>query len=470
MLKERARLFALALLALELLVWTGAFFGAGWLRAVAPRFVPWLAPLPEHPLGVWFLACALGLWVVGSALVGLRRSFRARPIWEALAPLLRAGAIVFFGLLTLLFFGRIADASRLVVVLFAALGLGGLVALHVAVRAVLHNARRLGLNFRTLVVVGDGPLADEIAIMVRSQGAWGLRFLGFVTVDGSRRGGRVLGHVRDIASVVDGHPVDEVIFAVEDYRPGDLEDAFSACEETGVNTRVVLNFFPHKFSRPALSDLDGLPLLSFHPTSNDQLALGLKRVFDVAVALTALVVGSPVFLLAAAAVKLDSRGPVLFRQSRVGLNGREFPMLKFRSMVADAEQRRAGLEAHNEMSGGPAFKIRNDPRVTRVGRWLRKTSLDELPQFWNVLRGDMSVVGPRPPLATEVARYERWQRRRLSVKPGITCIWQISGRNQVDFEGWMRMDMQYIENWSLWLDMKIFVRTIPAVLFGRGAS
>jgi lipopolysaccharide/colanic/teichoic acid biosynthesis glycosyltransferase len=177
---------------------------------------------------------------------------------------------------------------------------------------------------------------------------------------------------------------------------------------------------------------------------------------------------SPVFLLTAIAVKATSRGPVFFRQTRVGLNGRTFTLFKFRSMYQDAEARRPALEDRNEMTG-PVFKIKHDPRITAVGKWIRRFSIDEIPQFWNVLRGDMSLVGPRPPIPEEVKKYERWQRRRLSMKPGITCLWQVSGRNGLDFESWMRLDLAYIDTWSLRLDVQILLRTVPVVLTARGA-
>ncbi|HHX39188.1 MAG TPA: exopolysaccharide biosynthesis polyprenyl glycosylphosphotransferase [Armatimonadetes bacterium] len=194
----------------------------------------------------------------------------------------------------------------------------------------------------------------------------------------------------------------------------------------------------------------------------------LKRVLDLVLGLSAVIVSLPVMLLTALAIKLDSPGPVLFVQTRVGRWGEAFPLLKFRSMYVDAEARRAELEACNEASG-PVFKIRNDPRITRVGRIIRKLSIDELPQLFNVIAGHMSLVGPRPPLPSEVAQYTPEHRRRLDVKPGITCIWQVSGRSNVDFERWVMMDVQYIEEESLWLDIRLLLRTIPAVLFGRGA-
>jgi exopolysaccharide biosynthesis polyprenyl glycosylphosphotransferase len=209
-------------------------------------------------------------------------------------------------------------------------------------------------------------------------------------------------------------------------------------------------------------------MLAFTRTPSDAIALAAKRLFDVVASGLALLVLAPVFAGIALAIRLDSPGPVFFRQRRVGLNGRSFHMLKFRSMYQDAEQRLEALQAHNEMSG-PVFKMKNDPRVTKVGNLLRKTSLDEFPQFWNVFKGEMSIVGPRPPIPAEVREYKRWQRRRLSMRPGITCVWQISGRNNIDFDHWMEMDLDYIDRWSLWGDLAICLKTVPAVLSARGA-
>jgi exopolysaccharide biosynthesis polyprenyl glycosylphosphotransferase len=195
----------------------------------------------------------------------------------------------------------------------------------------------------------------------------------------------------------------------------------------------------------------------------------VRRIMDVVLVSILGLITSPLMLITATLIKVSSPGPVFFRQERCGLNGRPFIMYKFRSMVNDAEQRRFELEALNEMDG-PVFKSSRDPRITALGKFIRRFSIDELPQLFNVLRGDMSLVGPRPPLPEEVARYQRWQRRRLSMKPGITCLWQISGRNEVSFDDWMKLDLSYIDNWSLLLDLKILLKTVPVVLLGRGAK
>jgi exopolysaccharide biosynthesis polyprenyl glycosylphosphotransferase len=210
-------------------------------------------------------------------------------------------------------------------------------------------------------------------------------------------------------------------------------------------------------------------MLTFAHTPTNEAALFIKRVIDVVVSATALLVLSPLLLLTALTIRLESAGPALFSQERIGKMGRRFRLLKFRSMVSNADEQRDALRAHNEMDG-PMFKMRRDPRVTRVGRLIRKTSIDELPQLINVLRGEMSLVGPRPSLPEEVRQFKPWQRRRLSMKPGITCIWQVSGRNKVDFERWMELDLEYIDHWSLWLDLKILAKTVPVVVFGIGAS
>src|SRR6185436_14122381 len=248
-----------------------------------------------------------------------------------------------------------------------------------------------------------------------------------------------------------------------------LEDLFLSLQEQGIRTRLALDLFPHTRAQVQIEDLDGMPLLSFATAPTSHVQLLAKRSVDVAVASFLLLLGLPVVLAIALAIKLSSGGNVLFRQTRCGLNGRFFTLYKFRTMVEDAEERRRELLHLNEMNG-PVFKLKSDPRVTWFGRFLRKFSLDELPQLWNVLRGDMSLVGPRPPIPEELARYQRWQRRRLAMKPGLTCLWQVNGRNELDFGSWMELDLQYIDSWSLSLDLKILLKTIPVVLSGRGAS
>ncbi len=261
--------------------------------------------------------------------------------------------------------------------------------------------------------------------------------------------------------------VDEVIFCVEGNQLAALEEIFLMCDEEGVRTRVALDFFPHVNSEMSFDRVGTAPLLTFSSAPDDEFRLILKRTFDVVASFCALVILSPICLLSAVLIRLTSPGAVLYRQIRCGLNGRRFVLYKFRSMVENAESMRGELMHLNEKE--IAFKLKDDPRVTRIGHWLRKFSVDEWPQFYNVLRGDMSIVGPRPPLPEEVDHYRRWQRRRLRMRPGLTCLWAITGRDKLTFESWMRLDMSYIDNWSLMLDWSIIVRTIPRVLTGSGA-
>lgn len=261
--------------------------------------------------------------------------------------------------------------------------------------------------------------------------------------------------------------VDEVIFDVDSTRLSALEDVFLECDEQGVRTRVAIDFFPHVNSDITLDRVGDAPLLTFSAAPLDDLRLLLKRFFDVVVSAAALIVLSPFLGFVALLIKLTSPGPIIFSQARCGLNGRRFVMYKFRSMVVNADEMKPDLEHLSERQ--VAFKLSRDPRVTAVGRWLRKFSIDEFPQLYNVLRGDMSIVGPRPPLPAEVDRYERWQRRRLRMRPGLTCLWAVYGRDRIDFNTWMRLDISYIENWSLKLDWSIILKSIPHVLAGRGA-
>ncbi len=309
-----------------------------------------------------------------------------------------------------------------------------------------------------LVIVGNGEKASSLARQLCDSSPFRIQVSARITEENC---------ARELPKLLAGQIVDEVIFDVDSRKLAELEEVFLQCDEEGVRTRVAIDFFPHVNSDITLDRVGSAPLLTFSAAPLDDLRLLLKRFFDVAVSACALAVLSPLILLVAALIKLTSPGPIIFRQARCGLNGRRFTLYKFRSMVENADQLKAQLEHLSERS--VAFKLAHDPRVTAVGRWLRKFSIDELPQLYNVLRGDMSVVGPRPPLPEEVEHYERWQRRRLRMRPGLTCLWAVAGRDRIDFNAWMRMDISYIENWSLKLDWSIILKTIPHVLAGRGA-
>ncbi len=247
-----------------------------------------------------------------------------------------------------------------------------------------------------------------------------------------------------------------------------LEPYIKACEVEGIKANIAVDLFDLKIAKARQTDLDGLPILRFETTIGEEWQLFIKHSFDIIASVVGLVVLMPIFVVIGMLILLTSSRPVFFRQTRCGLNGRRFVMYKFRTMVNGAEEKKKQLEVLNELNG-PAFKMKNDPRITRFGNFLRRTSLDELPQLFNVLCGEMSIVGPRPPIPEEVDKYEVWQRRRLSMKPGLTCLWQVNGRNNVDFGKWMKLDLEYIDNWSLGLDFKILLKTVPVVLFSIGA-
>jgi len=299
--------------------------------------------------------------------------------------------------------------------------------------------------------------------------------VGFLDTDWQRVGERiigapVLGTTSEITGILKSNVVDEVILAIPRGMIGEVEKVVRACEEEGVKVRLMADLFQVPFKRVTLDELEEVPFLTFDSVAHDEWKLLLKRGIDLVVGVALLIILAPVMAMIALAIRLDSPGPVLFIQRRVGMNKRTFRLIKFRTMYRDAEQRQAQFEHLNE-ADGPVFKLRNDPRVTRVGRFLRRTSLDEVTQLLNVVKGDMSLVGPRPLPLRDVNLFDRGvQRKRFSVKPGLTCLWQVSGRSNLPFSEWVRLDLLYIDKWSIALDLKILGRTIPAVLKGTGAA
>jgi exopolysaccharide biosynthesis polyprenyl glycosylphosphotransferase len=326
-----------------------------------------------------------------------------------------------------------------------------------------------------VMVVGTGERAIRMAEALEQSAEYGVRLRGFLSEQSENSPAEIaLGAlytvqpIGELPSILRQHVVDEIIFAVGSESLANLEEVFLLCDEEGVRTRVAVDFFPHVNSTVSLDRFGSTPLLTFTAAPYDEIRLLVKRLTDIAIAAAGLVALAPFMAAIGILIRLTSPGPVIFRQVRCGLNGRRFLFYKFRSMCQNAEELRPALEHLNTRE--TVFKIPHDPRLTSIGRYLRKFSIDEWPQLWNVLRGDMSLVGPRPAVPSEVDRYQRWQRRRLRMRPGLTCLWAISGRDNVDFETWMRLDMQYIDNWSLALDWKILLRTIPHVLMGHGAN
>ncbi len=476
MLKERAKLIAYWVWTADLAVTAGAFLLAWVIRShFAPIAWPQLFPTRLYPLSRYLglLPLVLSIWtlllVTGHTYTSRRTVSLRREAWQVVR-------IVVLGTLILATTGwllKLDFVSRPFLVLFGTLDLLFLLAEKLGLRLAARRVRRRGFNYRTMLIVGINPRAREIAELINDHPSWGLQVVGFLSPDGEAPPTfariPVLGTAADLSTILERRVVDEVILVLSRRQLGDFEDALLLCAELGIRARVVLSF-PHIKGRLVLDELEGIPLLTFMTTPGAPFAIFLKRLADLIISTLALILLSPLMILIAASIKLTSSGPALFSQIRCGLNGRRFKLYKFRTMVVDAQQRLDEVAHLNEVEG-PAFKSHRDPRVTGIGRILRRFSLDELPQLLNVLAGDMSLVGPRPPIPDEVARYERWQRRKLSMKPGITGLWQVSGRaNLDDFNDWITLDLAYIDHWSLWLDLKIMLKTIPAVLSARGAA
>jgi exopolysaccharide biosynthesis polyprenyl glycosylphosphotransferase len=420
-------------------------------------------------LGFSLLAwVAIGLWLgvyekldSGHPRIVLRDSFRQSA----------------YGAICLVLFEYVfrLDLSRFFLLLFSVYAWVLLLAFRLLAGRLVGVIRREFAAPRYVMVVGTGPRALALARGIEASAEYGIRLRGFLAEAPGVEAQVKLGAayevrpIADLSGILQRHVVDDVIFAVESERLAELEEIFLLCDEEGVRTHVAVDFFPHVNSTISLDRFGATPLLTFSAAPYDEIRLLLKRSIDIVLAVAGLAVLAPFMVAIAVLIRLTSPGPAIFRQVRCGLNGRRFLFYKFRSMCENAEEMQASV-AHLNTRDGAVFKIPRDPRLTPIGRYLRKFSIDEWPQLWNVLRGDMSLVGPRPAIPSEVDRYQRWQRRRLRMRPGLTCLWAVMGRDAVDFETWMKMDMQYIDNWSLALDWKILLRTIPRVLTGRGAN
>lgn len=347
-----------------------------------------------------------------------------------------------------------------------------LVVLRLAIMGILQHFRSKGYNVQKTLVVGTRERARKVVDTVLNQKQWGLQVTGLLSLDPVKilyryRDIPLMGDLSELPRILKESHIDHVFFSVPSNRLDSIKEAMLTCERMGVMVCLQADFIDLTFSRYQATDFAGTPAIVYSREPELTAARMAKELLDRCAALAGLLVISPLMISIAALIKLTSRGPVFFKQERCGFHGKRFPVYKFRTMVPNAEQLRESLDDCNEMDG-PVFKIKNDPRITSVGKVLRKLSLDELPQLINVVRGEMSLVGPRPPLPTEVREYDLWQRRKLSMKPGITCLWQVGDRNDSTFEQWMRQDLEYIDNWSLALDAKILLRTIPAVINGTG--
>ncbi len=439
-----------------------AFWGAHSLRTAWTEWLHLEVQIPPFSTHLWMILIIVPF---GPLFLGMQ-GFYQHPLQKnparSLSQILRA--LIWLGLLVgvCVMFLRLELPSRSVLILFVA---GG---------TLLLLAKDYVLRLRASHLAAHGKLSEPVLLAGLPEDMERL-VASFTTAQKLQIDvvGRIDISTQPISALVDAlhqHSVTRVIFAAAHGQLERVQAAIEACETEGVEAWMMADFIRTAIARPTFDMLGDRPMLVFRTTSDASWELLAKRVLDIFGAGVGLVLLSPFLLAIAVGIKLSSSGPILFWQQRGGLHGRPFTMLKFRSMVVDAEERKTALVQLNKMEG-PVFKVDGDPRVTGFGHWLRKTSLDELPQLYNVLRGDMSLVGPRPLPLDEIARIEsRAQRRRLSVPPGLTCLWQISGRNEItSFDEWVRLDLAYIDSWSLWLDVKILFRTVPVVLSGLGA-
>jgi exopolysaccharide biosynthesis polyprenyl glycosylphosphotransferase len=469
MIRRHSMFFRLGLMAADAVLALGVVVIAAQLRFGRTDWARNLGQaLPDPYLAV---AAFIVAWI---ALLWARGLYRGRTRWTVAGDaveILKAAITLVAITLSALFLFKLPDVSRLVLLfVFPAMAAAAL-AVRVAARFSFIFLREHGRNVRYMLVLGANARAKAFADLVECHTELGLVVIGHLKADATDNGvdlGRpLLGSIDALEDVLHSRIVDEVAiclpFSMEDL----VEQTARLCGQEGKAVRIPIAPIERVLTMGRLEAIDGLGVYSLVSGPDRLLSLMVKRALDLAVATVLLVVLSPVLAVLGLVVKFDSPGPVFFRQERVGLNGRLFRVIKFRTMCDHAEDQRDDLIARNEIHGS-AFKIQDDPRITRTGKWLRRTSLDELPQLANVLRGQMSLVGPRPPLPGEVADYDIWHRRRLSMKPGMTGLWQVGNRQDHEFDHWVEKDLEYIDTWSLWLDFKIMARTVPAVLSGTG--
>ena len=480
MLRERVELVRNILYVVDLIIVSVSFFGVytfvqyyrsfHWVDFIPGAEIVSSPAGPGEYLQAYWLA--LVMWAVLLKKRGEYHYFRLQTYGKMFGNYLINGFLFIVFFTSLAFLLKFAFLSRVFLVLYTTVSVSLLLAGRLVLLATAHVLRSRGYNAHNVLIVGTGRRAQEFLSSAMKHKEWGYRIVGFLDKDPKLiekgvSGYPVLGTLDDFPKIIESTVIDEVVFVVPRSWLPVIEKYILYCEAVGVPATLATDFFDLEMAFGVPRELDGLTYLTFETSRLKDTERLIKRVLDIAVSSSVLLMCLPLFSVLAVAIRMESKGPVFFKQIRCGMNGRKFHLYKFRSMVVDAEKRLEELKQHNEMTG-PVFKMTNDPRLTRVGRLLRKTSLDEFPQFWNVLRGDMSLVGPRPPIPAEVDQYEPWHRRRLSMKPGITCIWQVSGRNNIKFEDWMKLDLQYIDRWSLWLDLRIMVQTIQVIFKQTG--
>jgi len=467
MLKEREKVLRRFLIFVDACVLVLAYFFALLSNNL-------LSP-PALPLQRYWLALVIAIpyWCLALYANGLYQSMRTRTYLEIFWAVIKSAVVTFLLLGTFIFLFKLTFMSRLFFLLFMGLGFLLIWLEKTAIFMSSHYVRRQGLNTRRLLIVGTGKRANDFIKKADQHPEWGFEIVGAIDDEpgrGVHRVGRlnVTGTLEDIPMIFHRDAIDEVVFVVPRSRLNSLQGAIDDCETEGVVVTVAVDLFDTKLARSSVDELDGMPLLHFKTTHAKEWELLIKRLFDFAASGVGIIVLSPLFLVMAIFIKATSKGPVFFKQNRLGLAGRRFTLYKFRTMRQGAQDVLSDVSDLDSMTT-PEFREKKTQWITPIGRFMRKFSIDELPQLINVFVGHMSIVGPRPTVPDEVEKYKDWQRRRFSMKPGITCLWQVNGRNNIAFEDWMKLDLEYLDNWSLWLDAKILMKTVPVVMFGIGA-
>lgn len=440
-------------------LWFGHFLRAD----LVPVFFPDAVEIPPMEKFYWVIAVVAPFTPIVLEARGFYSNIYNKTPGRSIRQLVEALTIVGMCIAFCIVFFKWSVESRAVVVFSVALGALSLLLREAWQREILRKQMASGKGRERVIIAGaQADLAAFLANMTTEQRAE-IEVVGQIDIMQSP--------ISDLVAALHEHSISRVLFAAQHVHFSKIEEAVQACETEGVEAWIAADFFQTAIARPTFDVLGGRLMLVFHSTPQASWELLFKAIVDRVGALILLLLSLPIWLVAVIGIRFGSRGPVFFKQERAGHYGKPFTMWKFRTMHQGAEAQRHELEAHNEMDG-PVFKITNDPRIFAFGRWLRRTSIDELPQLINVLRGEMSLVGPRPLPVYEIQRIEKHaQRRRLSVKPGLTCLWQVTGRNGIkNFEEWVALDLKYIDNWSFWLDLKILAQTLPAVIRGIGAS
>ncbi|MBM3236203.1 sugar transferase [Candidatus Poribacteria bacterium] len=490
MLKEHASLSRQFAITVDAITVVAAFILSFYVRRTLLFLVPFGVPTSLSDYALLLIVISIIWW----ALLNVQNAYTWQRFTSLKTEYQRVFKTTVLGtliLIAVIFIFRLRNLPRSLIVLFTVLSFLLLVLEKTLLYHMIGRMRKRGRNRKKVLIVGIGKLAEEFATIAGKYTDWGLEVIGFLTdkseetykkpskfntlntVSGcspiQNSNIKVLGTYDDLLPIIHDYVVEEVVLALPTKDLDLAHKLLTLCEQEGVKVRLISDFFRTMIAKLHVSEIHGIPILTFSTAPIKEWQQFIKRCIDVVVSIIALVVLSPFFLIISALIKLTSPGPAFYEWNVIGFNKKPFKGYKFRSMIKDAEKLKEKLLAQNEMTG-PMFKMRNDPRVTPIGRFLRKFSFDELPQLWSVLKGDMSLVGPRPCLQTELPHFESWQRRKFSVKPGLTCLWQVSGRNDIkDFNEWAKMDLEYIDNWSLWLDFKILLNTVPVVLLGKGA-